>query len=61
MIKNTTAIAASSKKSIDFSCSEQEFDSDFGVGRNVFADHWLRGFDMETITIFFEPVETLSS
>ena len=61
MIKNTIAIAASSKKSIDFSCGEQEFDSDFGVLRNVFADHFIFGFDSETITVLFKPVETLSS
>jgi hypothetical protein len=60
-MKNTTAIAASSKKSVDFSCGKQEFDSDFRVLRNVFADHVVCGFDMETITVLFEPVETLSS
>jgi hypothetical protein len=61
MMKKMAAIATSSKKSIDFSCGEQEFDSDFVVGRNVFADHWMLGFDTETITVLFEPIKTLSS
>jgi hypothetical protein len=61
MMKKMAAMATSSKKSIDFSCGKEQFDSDFVVGRNVFADHWLRGFEMETITEFFKPIETLSS
>ena len=61
MIKKMAAIVTSSKKSIDFSCGKEQFDSDFVVGRNVFADHWMFGFDTETITVFFEPVKTLSS
>ena len=61
MIKKATAIAASSKHSIDFACGKEQFDSDFGICRIVFADHWTFGFDIEAITVLFEPVETLSS
>ena len=61
MMKKMAAMATSSKKSIDFSCGKEQFDSDFGVLRNVFADHWLSGLEMETITEFVKPIETLSS
>ena len=54
-------MTASSKKSIDFSCGKEQFDSDFVVGRNVFADHVVCGFDIKTITVLLEPIKTLSS